>query len=669
MQNQIKKQRYKYRNQTKFHWILGSFLCGLIWEFPPPPNKNEFYQSIIGGNRINWTIASHTNRTQSLSHSSSSSVLEWDPAAMQYARLSYEGQAHLTWIDSLRGSPKNTMTNEEQIKVTPMLGTIDRRSSRQRRNSNSCSTVTWVALSHSSELIFQKLHPPMDQDLIHPTCAVCYQWANPLVAQEQQTMHLLSHNYSVNRLDDATVCVTGVATFSERQRWQSAHWHMSLHKRYLKRGKPEQDERDSASGFAWSVWCELPNIVQTATTNGKTMMIPSCEMLHPTSWSDELQRVYLTTSFTMAVRQKQSSGHQSLLRVDATWPWRSLVWDEFQYDPPPLLDLPKNERDLKLLWAEGPLWQGKNLTLQRNAPSGLQTRFLLSILQQASIAPQSTRLLGVIDSQARLTFRALQGLLNTPVVKFLPWCTAEKNDDEEPLALDYGKQCLIPLSNKLQDKRKDSLTLGEVLEKRQIQIKVIPFPIRPSLFGTVRQMGQHAFGAWLGVRFSPEYHVLMYIDSDAIPFLTKKQSSSLQQAIYNRMFRPSLPCVNQRFQALEYAFLSSQPPQKSLVPTELACIHRLLSDSVVFNRTIKYCTRYQGHVLARCDAMGMMYMHNNYAKSWLGDLPPQTQFCPSQPFEDSQVLFPTDEIVEIHLRSKRRGNRCICPFHDTKSHD
>ena len=616
-------------------------------------------------------------------------VLKWDAAAMQYASLSYEGRATLSWLEDDKSDSK--ASEASQVKATPMLATIDRRP-RQQRKRKACSVVSFVALGHTAEIEFHRLHPPND-DKVQPTCAVCYQWSNHIVAQQHiidlvRTMNRNSTVYRPNDLgvEDTTVCITGKATFTERQRWRSAYWHYSRNERF-KMGKQE-DERDTAHGFVWAVWCELPE-PQVNTQLQQPLQQPttadtSCQTLHPTNWGDELQRVYYTSSFTFHTRRKIGGG--SSFRVNAQWPWRALVLNEQEFDPPLHLPKPQRHDDLKLLWAEGPLWQREEFgpsknrlrwnmsfaaTLKRAAPSGISERFLLSILQQATIAPNSTRLLGVVDSHAQPTYKALMGLLRQRVDTWLPWCSLPDSSHYEPLTLVYMKHCMtkgIGMEN-------HEVTLGELLERRHIQIKVIPFPIRPSLFGTVRQMGQHAFSAWMGIRFSPEYHVIMYMDADAMPFIhpdthgqKKLAAGSLQEVIFDRMFggvseEGTTTCVNQRMEALEYAVLEQS------VATELACVNQLLTNPVELNRTVTYCTGFIGHVIARCDALGMLWIHDNYAKDSLDDLPPGTSYCSDEQDgddndkNDNDHMFPPDELVEVHLRSRgRRGyvNRCTC---------
>jgi hypothetical protein len=51
------------------------------------------------------------------------------------------------------------------------------------------------------------------------------------------------------------------------------------------------------------------------------------------------------------------------------------------------------------------------VTLKRSYAIGIGGRFLLSILQQATIAPGSTRLLGVVDSHTKPTYDALKVML------------------------------------------------------------------------------------------------------------------------------------------------------------------------------------------------------------------------------------------------------------------
>ncbi|KAL7559040.1 hypothetical protein ACA910_016381 [Epithemia clementina (nom. ined.)] len=167
----------------------------------------------------------------------------------------------------------------------------------------------------------------------------------------------------------------------------------------------------------------------------------------------------------------------------------------------------------------------------------------------------------------------------------------------------------------------------------------------------------------------------MYMDADAIPFIypkthgfrqrTTQSGGSLQDVIYRRMFAAANPCVNQRLEALEYAV------KQKAVSSELACANQLLIDPVVLNRTVTYCTKFIGHVLARTDSLGMLWIHDNYASAQLDDLAPGTRVCPDEDdIEDGEggngnfdLMFPPDQVVEVHMRSRGRqgqGHRCTC---------
>jgi len=633
-------------------------------------------------------------------------VLQWDHAAMQYARLSYDGTATLTWLD--HGGNQGDEAKNSPLRATPMLATVDRRATLQR-NKQACAVASFVAVSHTDELdlfsVNNQTHVlPKPEIEMEPSCAVCYQWANHIVAQQQviELVRFLDRDATVYRpydlgMEDTTVCVTGKASFAKRQRWRSARWHSLRSKHYHQEGHHE-DERDSAHGFVWGLWCELPEALDKKTDGSLTT---SCASLHPSLWSPELQRVYYTSSFTLQTRKKTIDPSQddenkviggAQVRVDASWPWRSLVLDERKYDAPPNLPLPRlsattGNTDLNLLWAEGPLWQRQDfgpdmnrlewnmsfaMTLKRSAPSGIGERFLLSILQQATIAPGSTRLLGVVDSHTNPTFNELVKMLNQPVTTWLPWCQlfnkgqGESKRVPEALTLVYTKACISRgnPNNKNAKKVAKDTTLGQLLERRRIKIKLVPYPIRPSLFGTVRQMGQSAYAAWLGLRFSPEYHAILYMDSDAIPFVNPQTHGSekaqvankgkkpLQNAIFQRLFQEANPCVSQRFEALEYEVVQQS------IETELKCANHLLTDPKDLNRTLTYCTKEKGHVLARSDALGMLWIHDNYAEP--EDLPPATRNC----VQDEELTFPPPLVVEVHLRSRGRKRkalrRCSC---------
>ena len=725
-----------------------------------------------GSNKHNHNFFPNASSSLIIPKSMVDAVVSWDEAAMEHARLSFEGTAQIIPLDDHDGHEStnnnnnninhypNYLHSDPSLRLTPLVATVDRRPHRQTRYS-SCGAVSFAALSHSHAWdLFQfqnHTHVIPYDDLSHyqPTCSVCWQFANHVRAQDHiiQLVQRIPPNTTVYRPahggpEDTTVCLTGHATFTDRQRWRSARWH-SYRARRFQAGHEQRDERDSAHGFVWSVWCALPEISQHKNKKQKDPLDNplSCASLHPANWHAELQRVYLTTSFTVARKLPEAPGivaisqltnetlgdmmmmnnmttitntttnltmtafnetvpapqaeaplsplHSTLshrnprYRMETTWPWRALVMDTRAYDPPVPWTKPTSGKDLKLLWAEGPMWQRQDfdqranrlqwnmsfaVTLQQSAPSGIGERWLLSMLQQATIAPGSTRLLGVVDSHTKPTYDKLAELLQTPVNHWLPWgeTTEPKSlsSSRPSLTLQYLKRCLV--RNK-QDRIPSDLTLGQLFERRRIDIKLIPFPFRPSLLGTVRQMGQAGFAQWLGLRFSPEYHVVLYTDYDAMPVVKPQKhgtilasSAPFQKAIFQRMFQNDAqgraPCASQTLKAIEYEVLQQS------VDYELQCANVLFLNPQVQNRTSLYCTREMGHVLARSDAMGQLWIHKNYAKTRQDDLPSGVRVCSNDAFplggSDVYDMFPPSEVVEVHLRSRGRKRqnlqKCSC---------
>lgn len=201
-----------------------------------------------------------------------------------------------------------------------------------------------------------------------------------------------------------------------------------------------------------------------------------------------------------------------------------------------------------------------------------------------------------------------------------------------------------------------SFTLRDLLEFRKVQIRLVPFPLRAELFGTVRQMGQTSFAAWLGLRFGTEFHALMYMDTDGIPFVYPRHygqdlSRSFLKVLYARLWKGRSPCANQRFDAYEYAVT------KRLPRLELRCVREALMNKQEFYNTAEHCTDRPGHLVARTDSLGMLWIHDNYALH--EDMPPHVRMCNWS----SGYFFPRNLAVEVHLRSDARpeqGSYCQC---------
>jgi hypothetical protein len=154
--------------------------------------------------------------------------------------------------ESFKHGDKNNLHHaRSHLRVTPMMATVDRRQRQQQKSS--CAVASFVALSHSAEWDLFAVQnktlvlPYQDDDYQHvfepPACSVCYQWANHIIAQEQiiQLVRAFQHNRNVTvyrpydlGMEDTTVCVTGKATFAERQRWRSARWHYFRNRQYYR---------------------------------------------------------------------------------------------------------------------------------------------------------------------------------------------------------------------------------------------------------------------------------------------------------------------------------------------------------------------------------------------------------------------------------------------------
>mmetsp|Transcript_4027 Transcript_4027/g.10976 ORF Transcript_4027/g.10976 Transcript_4027/m.10976 type:complete len:732 (-) Transcript_4027:329-2524(-) len=604
-------------------------------------------------------------------------VLRLDEQDMVHARWAYEGRAVFSWIkgnmskaeQKVLGVVSVTQNRTIDIEVTAMLATIDMRPRNWKLN-NGCAMASWVALGQSIILRFQKDRPPTDK-FLQPTCAICRVWGDHLSAAEyaRDLKRTFGKGARVfrpphHRKNDATICLGGKATFARRQRWNSTNWHRERN-HIWKKGKEEfPDERDSAHGFVWAVWCQLPN-----TKPGVENNLTSCKALHPTSWNEQLQSIYYTSSFQLPIKFTHGGG---AYRVRSRFPWQSFVIDLEQYRDPLIPPEPKSSKDLYFLWAEGPLWSKQrfksqpddvvkfnltySITLKKGVPSAIGPRFILSILQQATIAPNSTRIIAVLDSQARSSIVGLNKLLDLPLSTWFPVC----GETEQPyptydnaFALLYTGGCF---SRPVSHTAERAFSFRDLLEYRRLQIRIVPFPLRAELFGTVRQMGQTAFAAWLGLRFGAEFHALMYMDTDGIPFVYPRHhgqelSRNFLKVLYARLWKGRRPCANQRFDAYEYAVT------KRLPRLELRCVKEALLNKKEYYNTAQRCNDRPGHLVARTDSLGMLWIHDNYALP--EDMPPHVRMCNWS----HGYFFPNTLAVEMHLRPDARpeqGKYCTC---------
>ncbi|KAL7566270.1 hypothetical protein ACA910_011329 [Epithemia clementina (nom. ined.)] len=604
-------------------------------------------------------------------------ALRLDEQDLVHARLAYEGKAVFSWIKGNMSSAEQKLlgvvsVNQNRsidIEVTAMLATVDMRPRNWKLN-NGCAMASWVALGQSIILRFQKDRPPSDK-FLQPTCSICHTWADHLSAAEyardlKRTFGAGTRVFRPphHRRNDATICLGGKATFAKRQRWNSTNWHRERNHMWKKGTEEFPDERDSAHGFVWAVWCQLPN-----TKPGVENNLTSCKSLHPTSWNEQLQSVYYTSSFQLPVKFTHGGG---AYRVRSRFPWQSFVMDVEKFREPLIPPEPKSSKDLAFLWAEGPLWSKQrfksqpedivdfnlaySITLKKGVPSAIGPRFILSILQQATIAPNSTRIIAVLDSQARASIEGLNKLLELPLSTWFPICGEKEQPHptyDNSFALLYTGGCY---SRPVSFTAERALTFRDLLEFRKVQIRIVPFPLRAELFGTVRQMGQTAFAAWLGLRFGAEFHALMYMDTDGIPFVYPRHhgqdlSRNFLKVLYARLWKGKSPCANQRFDAYEYAVT------KRLPRLELRCVREALLNKQEFYNTAEHCNDRPGHLVARTDSLGMLWIHDNYALP--EDLPPHVRMCNWT----NGYFFPNTLALEMHLRPDARpeqGEYCAC---------
>lgn len=604
-------------------------------------------------------------------------ILRLDEQDMDHARWSYEGRAVFNWIkgNMSKGDTKAlgvvsvNFNTSIDIEVTAMLATVDMRPRRWQLN-NGCAMASWVALGQSFILRFNKFRPPSDK-FLQPACAICRVWGDHLSAAEyaRDLKRTFGNGARVfrpphHRKNDATICLGGKATFAKRQRWNSTNWHRERN-HIWKKGKEEfPDERDSAHGFVWAVWCQLPN-----TKPGIENNLTSCKSLHPTNWGEQLQNIYYTSSFQLPVKFSHGGG---AYRVRSRFPWQSFVMDLKEFRDPMIPPPPKSSRDLRFLWAEGPLWSKQrfkstpddyvrfnltySITLKKGVPSAIGPRFILSILQQATIAPNSTRIIAVLDSQARASIDGIKKLFHKPLSTWFPMCTEKEQPHptyDNAFALLYTHGCF---SRPASDTAERAFTFQDLLEFRRVQIRIVPFPLRAQLFGTVRQMGQTAFAAWLGLRFGAEFHALMYMDTDGMPFVYPRHhgqelSRNFLKVLYARLWKGRRPCANQRFDAYEYAIT------KKLPRLELRCVREALLNKVEYYNTAEKCSDRPGHLVARTDSLGNLWIHDNYALP--EDMPPHVRMCNWS----NGYFFPKTLAVEMHLRPDARpeqGSYCTC---------
>lgn len=597
----------------------------------------------------------HSEKTASFSTRKSSNlenVLFLDTTVLDNIEATYQGaHSHIEWAG-------RTLENIEPVddlnvfQAVPLSATVDRRpiivrkqmqDDEQGLHNNgkilgcAVSATTFVSNLKDTYLKHYKEYTP--------TCDVCIQFSN-----RQDMDHFLPgvgyEPLQPDQQSTATKCFPGKASISGRfTKWQ------------------QEDERFKTFGYPWTVDCQLPNGLEELTCSSISSLQKQIRD------RDDVQNIYFRTKFSL---DGWFDIHYKGFHVSTSWPWTALMshdddrsriasglgkfWNDFSSD-----FIPNSFKELRLAHVEGPTYDKgeyngmlslKSMKEDKESLGGVHVRLVSNLFHLIRNAPGSTHIISVVDGQANRTYEQIRGLLNTKISSLYPKHLMSAFGNMEELKT----QGLIPMINMGQhttSATSSDMTLGDLLEKRDIKIQLVPF-ITPSIsFENTVCGGQYAFAPYLAARYAPDFHVIMFIDGDTAII---EESKTLQEILFKRFFsQQSTKCAGHRLRLIEQYVR----PEDDSVDRVLQCAYDLKSKKNKWNYAMKNCHLKEGHIVARSDSIASFSVHHpDTLSEYLID---GLQDCITPGNKETDRYFlKEDEFVQLHLRDRERKKECTC---------
>lgn len=165
--------------------------------------------------------------------------------------------------------------------------------------------------------------------------------------------------------------------------------------------------------------------------------------------------------------------------------------------------------------------------------------------------------------------------------------------------------------------------------------------------------GQYPFATFLAARFTPDYHVIMFIDGDTAMV---EKSQTLQSVLYDRFFSEnSSKCVGHRLRLIEQYV----KPEYDNADDVLRCTQDLVSNKAKWDYAMENCHLKEGHIAARTDSIYAFSVH--HPDTLPGYLSRGIEDCivPGNK-ENDRYFLKESEFVQLHLRDRERKPECAC---------
>ena len=590
-----------------------------------------------------------------------SDVLIFDQAAFQNVQATYLGAKSTTeWHHSVHGELSQA-DNLKEFQVEPMHATVDRRPLTANQQmildtSNShndgqvlgCATSATTFVSRAEEISKSRWKEfPVE-------CNVCIQFSSR-IDMNNFLPGIGYQPFDAKNAPTATKCFEGTASLNAK----FLNWQV-------------EDERFRDFGYPWTVNCALDNGIQELTCEELSKLNDKAN-----TRMDSVQKVYLKTTFTL---HGYFTGQWSKpFNVISEWPWTAVQshdddrssfatkfpksWDDASS---PLI--PSSAQELKLVHVEGPLYRKgrheQSLALESmvqnpNSNGGAHPRLLSNLFHFIRNAPDSVHMMAVVDGQAHRTLSHVQSILNTRISELFPnYGLALLNNIEllkkkEYIALESVPDSSLEEKEATLEDSSQELTLKDVLRLRGIQIQIVPLATPSITFERNVCGGQYAFTSYLAARFAPDYHVMMYIDSDTAMM---EQSATLQEILYKRFYsKDSSKCAGHRFRLIEQYV----KPEDDTTDRVLQCTKELTSDAKKWEYAMNNCHLKEGHIVARTDSIWEFNVHHPDTNELY--VPKGINDCVTAGnIENDRYFLKSDEIVQLHLRDRLRKDECTC---------
>jgi len=415
------------------------------------------------------------------------------------------------------------------------------------------------------------------------------------------------------------------------------------------------------NGYPWTVMCHLPNDVPELT----------CQKL---SELQERKKVTAKTTLSLATWNP----NRRTVPVHSEWQWTAL---EEGGNIKPALDIgpmetavPANAKEVRLAMVEGPHYDRKQLGLETGNFTALGAArtdavALAKLYHLIRNSPGLTYIIGTVEvGDYNVLYESYRVLLEKPLRQLYPpkffdhLMRILATDKEEHKGSTVEAAVQTSCTNSRVRKAgsiPEDITLMEALRIRRIQLRIVPIAVPPLVVDKTVCAAQYAFAPYIASRLAPEFHLVIYMDDDAV--LVERSGDmyatpalTLQEVIFAQFFSNdgNIPhCPSFRFPIVE----NYVPPD--LQDQVLDCIEDIWWNEERKTEMLAECKDLDfGHTVGRSDSVISYSVHRGDASPLL---PPGVSAGWQCLATDCSKLW-KGVLMELHLRNRLRKPECTC---------